>query len=494
MWTRQDLHDLIETKMKGFRFLVVSNREPFIHTYAGDRIEVVRPASGMATALDPIMEASEGTWIAHGSGDADRDTVDEHDRIAVPPGAPRYTLRRAWMTKEQEQGYYYGLANEALWPLCHIAFTAPMFRLSDWKAYQEVNKLFAEAVIQEAGDEPAFVFIQDFHFALLPRLLREAKGAKLVIAHFWHVPWPNREVFRVFPWKEELLDGLLGSDLLGFHIRYHCQNFLDTMDRTIEARVDMERFEVTRRGKTTAVRPFPISIDFEEQEALARSAAVEDSMVHWRQRLGRHARIVGVGLERLDYTKGILQRLRGIDQFLEQHPGYRRRLVFVQVAVPSRTHIPAYQRLDGEVDSMVEQINFRWQERGWKPIVYIKEHQNAVEMAALHRLADFCVVSSLHDGMNLVAKEYLASRFDEGGMLVLSHFTGSSRELTEALLVNPFAEQEIADAIHAALTMPAAERSRRMRMLRQCVRENNVYQWAGKILAELLRFEFPNAP
>lgn len=490
MWTRTSLRELIAAKMQDYQFIVVANREPFIHQYKEDRVEVVRPASGMATAIDPIMDASGGTWIAHGSGDADRDVVDEFDRLPVPPDHPTYTLRRVWFSKEQEEGFYDGLANDGLWPLCHVTFTPPRFSPRDWEQYRAVNRLYADAVLQEAGDRPTFVFIQDYHFALLPRMLKEA-NPKLVVAQFWHIPWPNKEVFRVFPWKEELIDGLLGNDLLGFHIRYHCQNFLDTADRVIESRVDVERFEVTRGGHTTLVRPFPISIDFEEVSAAADSDEVRAAEARWRRRVGRQAEFVGVGIERLDYSKGIPNRLRGLDDFFERYPEFRRRVVFVQVAVPSRLRVPAYQRLSHEVDDLVEQINFKWQDRGWKPILLLKEHHPPVEMAALHRLSRFCVVSSLHDGMNLVVKEFVASRTDDDGVLILSQFTGSAQELDDALQVNPFAYHEIADAVHQAVTMPLEDRQRRMRRMREHVARHNVYRWGGKVLSELLKFDFP---
>jgi alpha,alpha-trehalose-phosphate synthase [UDP-forming] len=486
MWTKDRLQDLIASRMQGQKFLMVANREPFIHQFSGDGIEVLRPASGMATALDPIMEASHGTWIGHGSGDADRETVDEFDRVQVPPDNPSYTLRRLWLTKEQEEGFYDGMSNSGLWPLCLITFTAPTFRVSDWEQYEAVNRLYADAVLQEAGDDPAFVFIQDYHFGLLPRMLKE-RNPKLVVAQFWHIPWPNREVFRVFPWKEQLIDGLLGNDLLGFHIRYHCQNFLDTVDRMIEAKVDMEHFEITRGGRTTKIRPFPISIDFEDVEQHATSQAVEVAMEKWKKKIGRYGEHVGVGIERLDYSKGIPQRLRAIDHLLEQHPEYRRRFVFVQVCVPSRLRIPAYQALNQEVDTLVEELNFKWKDRGWKPILYIPEYQGPTDMAALHRLSRFCVINSLHDGMNLVAKEFVANRTDGDGVLILSRFTGAARELTEALLVNPFALHETADAMAQAIEMPEDERRRRMSHLRGHVREYNVYRWCGKFLGELLK-------
>ncbi|MBL8866181.1 MAG: trehalose-6-phosphate synthase [Gemmataceae bacterium] len=489
MWNRQSLHDLIQSKLQGHKFIVVANREPFIHQYKDDAIEVVRPASGMASALDPIMDASEGTWIAHGSGGADREVVDEFDRIRVPPEDPKYTLRRIWLTKEQERGFYDGMANDGIYPLCLVTFTPPHFRPSDWEQYKAVNRLYADAVLQETGGDPAFVFIQDYHFGLLPRMLKEA-NPKLIVAQFWHIPWPNREVFRVFPWKEELIDGLLGNDLLGFHIRYHCQNFLDTIDRMIEARVDTEHFNIERAGHTTLVRPFPIGVDYEELTTVADSPAVKAAMAKWRKRIDRRVEFIGVGIERLDYTKGIPQRLQAIDYLFEHFPEYRRKLAFVQVAVPSRLRVPAYQRLAQEVDSLVEQINFRWRDRGWEPIVYVKEYQGPTDMTALHRLGRFCVISSLHDGMNLVAKEFIASRTDDDGVLILSRFTGSARELPEALLVNPFAVHEIADAMHQAIIMPDAERQRRMKKLREQVEKYNVYRWGGKVLSELLKFEF----
>lgn len=489
MWTREQLHELIGARMAGVKFIVVANREPFIHQYREDKIQVIRPASGLTSAIDPIMDASGGTWIGHGSGDADRDAVDEHDRVAVPPDNPTYTLRRVWLTKEQEQGYYYGLSNQGLWPLCHITFTPPVFRCSDWEEYRRVNQLYADAVLQEAGDKPAFVFIQDYHFCLLPRMLKNA-NAKLVVAQFWHIPWPNREVFRVFPWKEELLDGLLGNDLLGFHVRYHCQNFLDTVDRNIEARVDTDRSEIARGGQTTLIRDFPISIDFAEHAAAAEAPEVTAAMARWRKRLGRGVEFVGVGIERLDYTKGIPQRLLAVDHLLDAHPELRRRFAFLQIAAPSRSHIPEYQKLEDEVEALVDRINFKWKERGWQPIVFLKEHHGSADMMAVHRLANFCVVSSLHDGMNLVAKEFVASRADDGGVLILSQFTGSARELTDALQVNPFAVHELSGAMHQALVMPAEEQARRMRRMREHVARHNVYRWGGKVLSELLKFDF----
>jgi alpha,alpha-trehalose-phosphate synthase [UDP-forming] len=496
MWDKASLHDLIETKVIDHPMIVVANREPYIHNYdgsAGTVIKWQRPASGMATALDPVMRAAGGVWVGHGSGSADRETVDERDHVGVPPDDPSYTLRRVWLTKEEEDGYYHGLSNSGLWPLCHVTFTRPVFRLEHWEMYRRVNALFGDAVLEEAAGRPAFVFIQDYHFALLPRYLKE-RNPNLIIAQFWHIPWPNRETFRVFPWKEELLDGMLGNDLLGFHLRYHCQNFMETVDRTLEARIDQEQAEIVHKNKPTLVRPFPISIDFERQAAVAVSTEVEQEIKRLRRELPRRGELLGIGIERIDYTKGIPERLEALDRFFERFPEYRERLTFLQVGVPTRGHIPQYQLVDKEIDRLVEQINGRWGTSRWRPIIYFKRHFSTVEMTALHRMADFCIVSSLHDGMNLVAKEFVASRSDEDGVLLLSQFAGSALELTDALLFNPFAIDELSDAIHQAAEMPQAERKKRMQKMRTAVQDNNVYRWAGKIISALLKFEIPETP
>ncbi len=492
MWTKDALHQMIDERLRDHKLIIVANREPYIHRYHEDQIECIKPASGMVTALDPIVKACGGIWVGHGSGNADRATVDEKDHVRVPPDNPSYTLRRVWLTKEQEASYYYGLSNQGLWPLCHCVFTRPVFNPRHWNIYREVNQLFADAVLEEADNKPAFVFIQDYHFGLLPRMLKQA-NQNLIVAHFWHIPWPNREIFRVFPWKEELLDGLLGNDLIGFHVRYHCQNFLDTIDRTIEAKVDQERSEIIREGKTTVLRPFPISIDFATHQQTIDSAEVASEMKRLQKKLGLGKLKLGIGIERLDYTKGIPERLQAIDLFLERNPEYVDQFLFVQVAVPSRSHIPEYQSLEEEIDRLVENINWKWSTKwGWRPVVLYKEHFEPVSMIALHRLAHFCIVSSLHDGMNLVAKEFVASRSDEDGVLILSQFTGSALELDDALLVNPYSVDEMAEGIKTALQWPEAERRKRMQRLRSAVEHNNVYRWAGKIISALLRFDFPD--
>lgn len=490
VWTREVLSEFVQTKLDGYRFIVVSNREPFQHRRVDAKIECVQPASGMASALDPVMRSCGGLWVAHGSGDADRQTVDQFDHVQVPPEHPQYTLRRVWLSNAEEEGYYSGLSNQGLWPLCHVAFARPIFDPEHWEIYRRVNERFAEAVLDEAGDDPTFVFIQDYHFALLPRILRNARS-NLVIAQFWHIPWPNREVFRAFPWREEMLDGLLGNDLLGFHLQHHCHNFLDTIDCSVEARVDRAASEICRGGHCTLVRPFPIGVDFDEHADIAESEVVGDHMRHWRKELSLGGKLLGIGIDRLDYTKGIPERLRFLDRLLEQNPIYRGKLVFAQIAVPSRSDLPAYQQIESEVDYLTAQINRKWGTATWRPVVLLKRHYPQPEMIALHRLAHFCVVSSLHDGMNLVGKEFVASRVDEDGVLILSQFTGAAQELKDALQINPFSIEEGAEAYRTALQMPPEERGRRMRKMREVVEQNNVYRWAGKFLSELGKIEFP---
>ena len=489
MWTKESLNALVKEKLANYLFIVVSNREPYVHTYVGSEIRCQVPASGLTVALDPVMRACGGTWIAHGSGDADREVVDENSRVGVPPGDPRYTLKRVWLSKEEEDGYYFGFSNEALWPLCHISYTRPLFDEADWNTYKKVNQLFAKAVLEEVGDRKAFVFVQDYHLSLLPRLLREA-NPNLIVAQFWHIPWPNPEAFRICPWQGEILDGLLGNHLLGFHIRYHCNNFLDTIDRALEARVDRDRYEVSRGRKKTAVRHFPISVDFEEINREAQEPEVAAEIERLKRRLGLRREAVGLGLDRIDYTKGIPDRLMAFDRFLQKWPEYKGLAVFIQAGVPSRIHIGTYKKLNEEIDNLVEEINWKHATGQWKPIIYLREHLPPLTLTALRRMSNFSVVSSLHDGMNLVAKEFAASRFDEDGVLILSPFTGAARELTDALLVSPYATDHFAEAIQKALTMPQPERERRMRKMREVVRENNIYKWAGDIISELVKFEF----
>ena len=492
-WTADRLAVHIRSRLGDGRLFVVSNREPYMHTRRGKFLEVSVPPSGLVTALEPVLCACDGTWIAHGSGDADMETIDHHNRLRVPPEDPQYTLRRVWLTKEEEEGYYYGFANEGLWPLCHIAHTRPIFRANDWQHYQAVNHKFADALLEEMeGTTNPVVLVQDYHFALLPRLIKQ-KRHDARVAIFWHIPWPNQEAFGICPWQRELVDGLLGADLIGFHIQSHCNNFLQTADRIVESRIDRERFSVQRHGHLTMVRPFPISVDFADAggETAQEPPYVERSAL--LKALGIEAAFVGVGVDRLDYTKGILERFLAIERFLEKYPRYQGQFTFIQIGAPSRSHIKRYHDLQAEVEAEADRINWRFRLDRWKPIVLLNWQHSHKEIQAYYRAADLCLVTSLHDGMNLVAQEFVAARSDERGVLILSCFTGAARELTDALQVNPYDIDQTAEAIHAALEMEPEEKQLRLQRMRKIVREHNVYHWAGTLIANLceLRLEVP---
>jgi trehalose 6-phosphate synthase len=434
------------------------------------------------------MRAYGGTWIAHGSGSADRETSDARGRTRVPPDRPSYTLRRVWLTPEEEQGYYYGCSNNALWPLCHIAYARPEFDDRDWQQYVNVNRRFADAVLEEVGDDRAVVFVQDYHFALLPRFVKDARP-DVTVCQFWHIPWPNREAFRVCPWGEDILHGLLGNDLLGFHVQYHCNNFLDTVDRTLESRVDYDHFAAWRGGRPTFVRPFPISIDPSLWKGPTKAADLQAEQRAVRKHLGLGDERIIFGIDRLDYTKGIPDRLKAFARMLERHPEWRKRVTMVQIGAPSREHLTRYQSLMAEVEGCVTDINARFKSDDWMPIIYRPQHHQPEAVAQIYRAADICVVSSLHDGMNLVAKEFIASRHDEHGVLVLSEFTGAARELEHALLVNPFAVDAFADCLHNALLLPAEDQRRRMRALRERVHSHTVFDWANALLLAACKME-----
>jgi trehalose 6-phosphate synthase len=485
LWTADRLAAHLRTRLDNGRLFVVSNREPYVHMRHGKSVEVMVPPSGVVTAIEPILRACDGTWIAHGNGDADRETVDQHDRLRVPPEDPHYSLRRVWLNQAEEEGYYYGFANEGIWPLCHIAHTRPIFRAEDWKYYQAVNLKFADALLEEMRDvEKPIVLVQDYHFALLPRLIKE-KRPEARVAIFWHIPWPTPEAFDISPWRRELVDGLLGADLIGFHIQSHCNNFLHTVDRVVESRVDWEHFSVRRLDHLTLVRPFPISVDFTDAQ---RPESTLDSYTERStllKALGVEATFMGVGVDRVDYTKGILERFLAIERFLEKYPPYQGKFTFVQIGAPSRSHLKRYHDLMVEVEAEAERINSRFQTDRWKPIVFLNRQHNHQEIQRYYRAADLCLVTSLHDGMNLVAKEFVAARDDEMGVLILSCFTGAAHELRDALQINPYDIDQTAEAIRFALAMEPEEKELRMQKMRKTVREHNVYRWAGSLIAEL---------
>lgn len=482
-WSPKTLSQLLKDELPGAEVLVVSNREPYIHTRVNGAIVVQIPASGLVAALEPVMRTCGGTWIAHGSGNADSETVDKHDRLRVPPAGPTYTLRRVWLTDEEQDGYYYGLANEGLWPLCHIAFVRPVFRERDWAHYVMVNERFADAVVAESTTDSPIVLVQDYHFALLPRMIRK-RLPKATIITFWHIPWPNAETFSICPWRNEIIDGLLGSTILGFHTQLHCNNFIEAVDRLMESRIDREHASVTLGGHETLIRPYPISIEW-PPAALADQAPIRECRDAVRQRFSLPTDVrIAVGIERFDYTKGVLDRIRAIDDLLARQPEWRGKLAFIQAAAPTRSKLDAYSTLQTEAVRLAEDVNARHGHRDYKPILLVIRHHEPTEVYELFRAADICIVSSLHDGMNLVAKEFVASRDDEHGVLVLSSFAGASHELSEALIVNPYDTHGMAETLGQALRMPATEQRERMRLMRDIVRQRNVHRWAARMLLD----------
>jgi trehalose 6-phosphate synthase len=487
LWTPQRLKNTLTRHLHGERVDIVANREPYIHERTPEGgVRVVHPASGLVTALEPVMRACSGVWVAHGSGSADREVADSQGRVRVPPGEESYSIRRLWLTAEEEAGYYYGFSNEGLWPLCHIAHTRPMFRSEDWRQYQAVNRKFADAVCAEAEWDDPIILVQDYHFALLPQMIRERLPRATVLA-FWHIPWPNSERFGICPWRDELLSGLLGSSILGFHTQFHCNNFLETVDRFIEARVDREQSAVVHGGQWTLVRPYPISIEWPNSWARGAAPTAECRAAVLAELGLPGDALLGVGVDRLDYTKGIEERFLAVERLLEKRPDLLGRFSFVQLAAPSRSVIPQYQQLDERVERVAARVNQRFGTDSYRPVIVRRAHHEPPTVFRYYRAADLCYVSSLHDGMNLVAKEFVAARDDEQGVLGLSHFTGASRELTEALIVNPYDLDECSDALAAALSMPADEQRDRMRSMRSFVAEFNVYRWAGRMLVDAAR-------
>lgn len=483
-WSPETLRQLLDRDLRGQDVIIVSNREPYIHTYT-DRGDVVvqRPASGLVTAVEPVMRACSGTWIAHGSGQADRDVVDSHDRVAVPEQHPAYQLRRVWLTPEEEMGYYYGFANEGLWPLCHISHVRPVFRSEDWEEYKKVNLRFAKAVVEEAKTKDPIVLVQDYHLALLPRMVRDLLPDATIVS-FWHIPWPNPEAFSICPWGGELVDGMLGSSIMGFHTQFHVNNFMDTVDRLVEARVDRETFTISYRKEKTAVKRYPISVAWPPDPVLL-AKPVEACAAEVRERHGLpQDQRIGVGVDRLDYTKGVEERFRAVERLLESLPEWVGKFSFIQIAAPTRAVIEQYKHYEIRVRTLAESINARFGGQGPPPIILAVEHHEPVEVYEYYRAADLCFVSSLHDGMNLVAKEYVAARDDERGVLILSRFTGAARELPEALVVNPYDTDQCAFALNTALTMPLKTQRARMRLMRALVRDFNVYRWAGRMLID----------
>jgi trehalose 6-phosphate synthase len=486
-WTPERLKIEMGNLLGNRKMIVVSNREPYMHIREGKEIKVIVPASGLITAMEPILKACGGLWIASGTGDADRETVDENDKVQVPPEEPRYTLKRLWLTKEEEDHFYYGFSNEGLWPLCHIAHTRPTFRKEDWAYYKKVNEDYARAALVEIEDEEQpLILIQDYHFALLPELIKkERPDARVAI--FWHIPWPNPESFGICPWQKEILSGMLGADLIGFHTQYHCNHFLETVNNSLESRVKWDNFSVEIGGHSTLVKPFPISIDFTSKNLENTEPII--SVKQLLQAQGLTAELMGVGVDRIDYTKGIIEKFKAVERFFEKYPAYIGKFTFVQIGAPSRTLLRSYSDLVNTVESEATRINWRYKMKNWKAILLLKRHHSHEEILPYYTAANLCMVTSLHDGMNLVAKEFVATRSEEDGVLILSRFAGASRQMHGAIIVNPYDIERMADTIKQALEMPLGEQRHRMAQMRQEVVNNNIYNWAADLLRTMVSIQ-----
>ncbi|NQT00009.1 MAG: trehalose-6-phosphate synthase, partial [Candidatus Omnitrophica bacterium] len=447
MNNREKLQKTVREKLKGYQVIVASNREPYLHYLKEGKLSLIKPAGGASHTLDSVLQACGGLWVAYGSGPADRKGADQEGKVQLPPDDPSYTLKRIWLSKEEADGYYYGFSNQALWPLCHIVYTRPIFRQEDWEYYKKVNQMFAQAILKEIGKTKAFVWIQDYHLALLAKYIKEQRK-DVICAHFWHIPWPNPEAFRICPFKNEILEGLLANDLLGFHVRYHGDNFISTVENEIEARIDKERNSIVCQGHETVIRGLPISVDYQKISSDVDSAAIKERSQHFREEFAlSEGTKVMVGLDRIDYTKGIPEKLRAIGRLLEKYPQYKEQFVFIQMGALSRVHIAEYRDLNDEINDLVEKINWKHSTDNWSPIIFSRRTLSHADTSAFYRLADICLVSALHDGMNIVAKEYICAKNNLNGVLVLSQFTGAARELNEAILINPYDIEDFAERI-----------------------------------------------
>jgi trehalose 6-phosphate synthase len=493
-WNAEHLRALLATCFNGESIVVLANREPFQHDRAPDGAVVLRhSAGGLVTALEPLMRAYSGVWVAHGAGSADPLFVDARDGLGVPPDDPVYRLRRVWLDANEQRGYYYGFANEGLWPLCHRTEVAPIFRADDYRMYSAVNTRFADAVTEEVESDRPLVLVQDYHFALAPRIIR-ARLPLATIVSFWHVPWPNARDYAVCPWRRQLLEGLLGSTVVGFQTPEDCRNFVESVEASVDAQISRTRDVIVHAGGQTTVRAYPVSVQFPNRWA-RQSPPIETCRRAVRHSLRLPADIgLVVGVDRLDYTKGIDEKFLAVERLLELCPDVHERIVLVQIAEPSRHCLAAYQELRSRLSATAARINRRFGNDHWRPIIMREAHHEPAEVYRFLRAADVCYVGSLHDGMNLVAKEFVTARDDERGVLILSELTGAARELLQALIINPYATDACARTLGEALAMTTEEQRTRMRGLRSVVAHFNAYRWAGEMLADAARLSAVGTP
>jgi trehalose 6-phosphate synthase len=474
----------LEKVSSGLQIIVLGNREPYSHERQPDgRIAVRHTASGLVHAVEPLLAACGGVWVAHGSASADRFVVDESNGVSVPPEQPAYRLRRVWLSEEEYAGYYYGFANEALWPLCHRVFVKPVFRATDLDAYWIANARFADAVVEEAATASPIVLVQDYHFALAPAMIRQQLPGS-TISTFWHVPWPDWQTFSVCPWGAQLLDGLLGSCIVGFQTAADRDNFAETVSRVLQLTVDRDSMTIAYAGRRVALRVYPASIPWPAQVDAPAVAACRKS-VREALALGENVRLA-VGVDRLDYTKGIEEKFLAVEELLIHYPEHRNRFTLVQLAEPSRPGLNAYAELQRRVRATAERINGRFGSDECCPILLLEGHHSQADVTRYLRAADLCYVGSLADGMNLVGKEFVRARSDELGVLVLSAFAGAARQLTDAVLVNPFDPTGAAGALAVALQMDADEQRARMRRMRRSVAAFDAHRWAAAVLEDAI--------
>jgi len=483
VWDERSLLELIREKLSDTVFTVVSNRQPYIYTYKKGKVQWQRGPGGIITALDPVMRRIKGLWVASSSGEADLEAAGNSNKVAVPPDDPAYRLRYVRLSREEETGYYLGFANQALWPLMHQVYVRPLFDARHWQIYKKVNRKFAAAVYQEIRSERALVFFQDYHLSLAASFLKELKPEVKTLL-FWHIPWPAYDLFRVFPWKQELLKGLLANDLIGFHLSDFCRNFFAAVSNELESRVSRESASLVVSGHTTLVRSYPISVDYTGIDKSASGPEVRYAAEALKKEFFLADYRLIAGLDRIDYTKGIPERIRAYDLLLEDHPELREKIIFVQIGEISRIRIAAYRKLNDRIKNMIDTVNNKYGNSRWQPVLFLKRHLSFSELLAFYCLADVCLVTSLHDGMNLVAKEFVSARRDDQGVLVLSRFTGAVRELKTSLQVNPFSVREIKAALYQALTMDGGEISSRMKKMRSVVSRNNIWKWTADIISD----------
>ena len=481
---KSDILRLLEENLPHRKLVLLSNREPYVHRAIPRGFVCEKQAGGVTTALDPIMQMVGGLWIAWGSGNLDKRFVDEKDKVKVPPQDPKYLLKRVWLTEEEVENYYLGFSNRSLWPLAHNLCNQVVFKRKFWESYKKVNEYFAKMALEEIENQKTLVWVNDYQLSLVPQKLR-AKAKDSLIMFFWHIPWPSYDLFCILPNRKEFLEGLLGSDLLGFHTQNFCQNFLTCAEKELEAQVDLEKSTVTYKDHVTKVKAFPISIDFEHFSLLAQSKETHAMLTKLKKGFHLDDTILGLSVDRLDYTKGIPEKLKALDLFLERYPQYQGKFTFVQIAAPSRTKIKAYRELREEIVRLVNLINEKYQKQDWRPILFINRYVDHKTLSIYYRLSDLAIISSVRDGMNLVAKEFIASQIDEKGILCLSEFAGAFEEMEHSVPINPYYTDGFAEAIKKALEMPLEEKRDRIRRMRQYLKEYDIYKWTYDIFRTL---------